>query len=168
MENGCRRHVIGIVERKGLKLFEHFNVHSAYLAAMFVGRFTKANNSGIKRWPTTRCLWMYFFLENRWFGIYNIGFVTASSDGRTNWHGVSAEDSEEGTEMYTMWRINFISYSKLWFCYIWGDFLLLSERRSGSLPEHSSWMKCNRDRFLYEYVEVPCLYHSITTHMCLP
>ena len=23
-------------------------------------------------------------------------FITASSDGRTNWHGVSAEDSEEG------------------------------------------------------------------------
>jgi len=41
MENGCRINVMGIVERKVLKVFEHFKVHCAYLAAMFVGRFTK-------------------------------------------------------------------------------------------------------------------------------
>jgi len=48
-----------------------------------------------------------------------------------------------------------------------GEFLLLSvERRSGCLPEHSSWTKCNRDRFIYEYVEVSCQCHSTTaSHM---
>jgi len=35
-------------------------------------------------------------------------------------------------------EINFISYSKLWLYYIWGEFLLLGERRSGCLPENCS------------------------------
>jgi len=114
-----------------------------YLAAMFVALFAKANNSDIKRRPITRCLWIYFFAKIGDLASIILTCITASSDGRTNRHGVSAEDSEEGilefgSEIYTRWRINFISYSKLWLCHSWGEFLLLSgERRSGCPSEHS-------------------------------